>query len=183
MSSVPRLQDLARQSLKKQIKDELKSQVSPRRKSELKELSDLMATMKLTNRTSQTEEKALREKSLARKVINKMKSSRTFSGVPIRMGFPFITEYKVGNTKFRLTSNNLYYKDYLKPELLESVVKRGNKITMKLDCYKIRDCSLSRHIIIDIPTKKIIYHIIRSDSIYNVIEEATDDKIKFELIP
>lgn len=183
MASVPRLQDLARQSVKRQIKDELKSQVSPRRKSELKEISDLMATMKLTNRTTRTEEKQLREKSLARKVINKMSTSRTFTGRSIRMGYPFITEYKVGTTKFRLTSNDPYYTNYTKPDLLKSVVKRGNKITMELDCYKIRDCSLSRHIIIDIPTKKIIYYIIRENPDYNVIEEATDNKIKFELIP
>ena len=173
---ISRLQDLARQCVKKLLKDEVKTD-------EVKELYELMATMKLTNRTTYEEEKQLREKCIARKVINKMKVFRIFTGIPIRTGYPYITEYKIGNTKFRLTSNSLYF-DYLKPDLLHSVVKRDNKITMKLDCYKIRDYSLSRHIIIDIPTKVITYYIIRSYSKpeYNIIETSKDRQIKFEEI-
>lgn len=180
---VPRLQDLARQSLKRQLSAELKSGVSPKRRSEIRELTDMMATMKLTNRTTRAEETKLRERSLARKVINKMRTSRNFIGTQIRIGFPNITEYKIGGIKFRLTTNSMYYTDYTKPELLESIVKRGNKITMKLDCEKIRDCALSQHIIIDIPTKQIKYYIIRSNEKYNVEEVATDSEIKFEVIP
>lgn len=180
---VPRLQDLARQSLKRQLNAELKSGVSPRRKSEIRELTDMMADMKFASRTTRTEEAKLREKSLARKVVSKMRTSRNFTGTIIRQHFPTITEYKIGTTKFRLTSNNLYYTDYLKPNLLESIVKRGNKITMKLDCQKIRDCALSRHIIIDIPTREVKYYIISSNERYNVEELATDSQIKFEVIP
>ncbi|NBO73009.1 MAG: hypothetical protein EBU66_20655 [Bacteroidetes bacterium] len=172
---IPRLQDLARQSLKNQLKYEVKT-------SEIKELYDLMASMKLINRTTREEEKQLREKYIARKVINKMKSVFTFTGIPIRIGYPFITIYKVSNIKFRLTSNDLYYIDYLKPDLLESVVKRGTKITMKLDSKKIRDCALSRHITIDMTTKEIMYYIIHNMSKYNVIERAKDNQMKFEEI-
>lgn len=180
---ISRLQDLARQSLKRQLNAELKSGVSPKRKTEIRELSDMMADMKLANRTTRTEEAKLREKSLARKVVSKMRTSRNFTGTIIRDHFPSITEYKIGTTKFRLTSNYMDYKYYLKPNLLESMVKRGNKITLKLDCQKIRDCSLSRHIIIDIPTRQVKYYIIRIDQRDNVEQLATDSDIKFELIP
>ena len=178
----PRLQDLARQSLKRQLSAELKSGVSPKRKSEIRKLTNMMADMKVANRTTRTEEAKLRERSLARKVVNRMRISRNFTGTIIREHFPTITEYKIGTTKFRLTSNNMHYTHYLKPTLLESMVKRDNKITMKLDCQKIRDCSLSRHIIIDILTGQVKYYIIRSNERYNVEEVARDNDMKFELI-
>jgi hypothetical protein len=105
-----------------------------------------------------------------------------FSGKQIKIGYPFITEYKLGNTHFRLTSNDLYYNDYMNPTMIKSMVKTDNKIKIELDLEKVRDCSISRHIIIDILTKEIIYNIISHHTEHNVTEIATLRKMKFEQI-
>lgn len=184
-STVPRLQILAYETLKKKLNEERKTNVSPKRKTEIRELTDMIDTMKLVNRTTRAEEAKLREKSLARKVINKMRPARTFTGTRVRIGYPNITEYTLGRTKFRLTSNNLYYTDYTKPDLIKSMEKKGNKITIELDLVKLRDSAISRNIVIDIPTRQVTFSIIRfiRNPINNIVEVATDDKMKFEIIP
>lgn len=105
-----------------------------------------------------------------------------FSGEQIKIGYPFITEYKLGNTHFRLTSNGLYYTNYMDPTLIKSMVKTENKIKIELDLKKVKDCSISRHIIIDILTREVIYNIIRDKDEDNVTKIATPNEMIFEPI-
>jgi hypothetical protein len=69
-----------------------------------------------------------------------------------------LAEYKIAGRKFKLSTNNFNYFDYLRPNMIESITHEGNNIIkIELDRNKISHWA-RRYILIDLDNKTITWY-------------------------
>ena len=161
-SRLPTLKSLAKEEVKKQISQELLyANPTPERKQELKDITELLRLMD-TREEVEARKTGLQNMS-ARIIQNKW---RSFNNAEMNVivepsvigNIRGLAEYKIAGRKFRLSTDNFNFFDYLRPNIIESITYEGNNvIKIELDRHKIRHWA-RQYILIDLNNRTITWY-------------------------
>lgn len=162
-SRLPTLKSLAKEEVKKQISQELlyaNPEPTPESKQKLKDITESLRLMD-TREEIEARKTGLQNMS-ARIIQNKW---RSFNNAEMNViveprngNIRGLAEYNIAGRKFRLSTNNFNFFDYLRPNMIESITHEGNNIIkIELDRHKINHWA-RQYILIDLNNRTITWY-------------------------